>query len=94
MAFALIWFAVLGAAFFFLIVRPQRRQVAARRALIASLEVGDEVVTSGGLIGTVRAIEEETIGLEIASGVVVKVARAAVGQRVPPTLEPGDDEVG
>lgn len=81
----ILYLAVIVLAFFLLIVRPQRRQMAAHRALVASLEVGDEVIMSSGLYGSIRAIAEETLQVEIASGVVVKIARAAVSRRaVPP----------
>ena len=77
----IVWFVALGAAFFFLVVRPQRRTVAAHRALVEALRVGDEIVTAGGVYGTVRSLTEETVDLEIAPGVVVKIARGAVAHR-------------
>jgi preprotein translocase subunit YajC len=93
MGYAILWFVALAGAFFFLIVRPQRRQVAAHRALIASLAVGEEIVTSGGMLGTIAAIEDETVDVQVAPGVVVKVARGAIAQRVPaPAPEPGVDD--
>jgi preprotein translocase subunit YajC len=75
---AVIYLVVLVAGFFFLVVRPQRRQMAARRALIASVEVGDEVVTSGGVYGTVRSLGDDSLELEIAPAVVITVARGAI----------------
>jgi preprotein translocase subunit YajC len=93
MGYAILWFVAPAAAFFFLIVRPQRRQVAAHRAFIASLEVGEEVVTSGGMLGTIAAIDDETVDVQVAAGVVVKIARGAIAQRVPtPAPEPGVDD--
>ena len=89
MVYALIWFAVLGLAFFFFIVRPQRRQMAAHRALVASLEVGDVVITTSGIYGTIRSLDDEAVDLEIASGVVVKIARAAVSRLAVPDVETG-----
>jgi preprotein translocase subunit YajC len=77
-----VYLVVLVAGFFFLVVRPQRRQMAARRALIASVDLGDDVVTSGGIHGTVRALGDDTLQLEIAPGVVVTVARGAVAGRL------------
>ena len=77
-----VYLVVLVAGFFFLVVRPQRRQMAARRALIASVGVGDEVVTSGGIHGTVRSLGDDTVELEIAPAVVVTVARGC--DRRPP----------
>ena len=77
----IIYFALLAIAFFFLIVRPQRRQTASRLALIAALEVGDEVITAGGIYGTVRSLEEDTLEIEVADGVVLRLAREAIARR-------------
>ncbi|HZP30639.1 MAG TPA: preprotein translocase subunit YajC [Acidimicrobiia bacterium] len=77
-----VYLVVLVAGFFFLVVRPQRRQMAARRALIASVDVGDEIVTTGGIHGTVRSLHDDTVELEIAPGVVVTLARGAIAGRL------------
>jgi len=91
----LVYFALLAVAFFFLIVRPQRRQLAARRALIQAVEVGDEIITAGGIYGIVLSIEDDTLQLEIAPGVVLTLAREAVARRkaddVPPSPAPDAD---
>ncbi len=84
-----IYLVILVAAFYFLIVRPQRRQQMIRRQIIATVDVGDEIVTSGGVFGTVVAIDAETLDVEIAPGVVVKIARGAVAQKI---TEPLGDE--
>ena len=63
-----VYLVVLAAGFFFLVVRPQRRQMAARRALIASVGVGDEVVTTGGIHGTVRTLGDGTGFGQLRSG--------------------------
>jgi preprotein translocase subunit YajC len=73
------WFVVLGAAFFFLVVRPQRRQMAAHRSMVAAVEVGDEIITTGGIHGTIRTLHEGTVDLEIANGVVITLSRGAIG---------------
>jgi preprotein translocase subunit YajC len=94
MGFAIAWFVLLAAVFFWFIVRPQRRRVAAHRAFVAALDVGDEVVTTGGIYGTVRALDESAVELEVAPAVVIKVARAAIVQRVgalPAAGDAGDD---
>ncbi len=77
----LIYLLLLAVAFFFLIVRPQRRQMAARQALIASIEVGDEIITAGGIYGHVREMGESTLEIEVADGIVVTVAREAIARR-------------
>jgi preprotein translocase subunit YajC len=85
-----IYLVILVAAFYFLIVRPQRRNSMVRRQLLSAVEVGDEIVTSGGVYGTVLAIDDETLEVEIAPGVVVKVARGAVAGRI--TAEPDEND--
>jgi preprotein translocase subunit YajC len=80
MEIALIYFAVLALAFFLLMVRPQRRRAAAHRQFVAALSVGDEVITSGGIFGTIRGLGDEVVDLEIASGTVLRIARIAIAQ--------------
>jgi preprotein translocase subunit YajC len=99
MPVALLYLGILVVAFLLLIVRPQRRQMAAHRALVASLEIGDEVVTSGGIYGTITAIEDGVVDLEVSTGVVLRVARGAIAQRTGPvpvegTGEPTGDDTG
>ncbi len=88
---ALLYLGLLVVAFFLLVVRPQRRQLAAHRALVASLEVGEQIITSGGVYGTIKSMDENVLEVEIAEGVVVRVARSAVASKVP---EPGDEAPG
>ena len=87
----LVYFAVIALAFFLLIVLPQRRRNAAHRALLAALAVGDEVVTIGGILGTIREIDDERIELEIAEGVVITVARNAIAQVTSPDGPAADE---
>lgn len=77
-----VYLVILVAAFFVLVVRPQRRQMAVHRALVSSLEPGDEIITSGGILGTITALDDETIDLEVAPSVVIRVARGAIARRV------------
>ena len=97
MEIALVYFALLALAFFFLIVRPQRRRVTQHRAFVSQLQIGDDVVTTGGIYGTVRALRGEAVELEVAPGIVMTFARAAVAQRAysdtAADAEPGKSEV-
>jgi preprotein translocase subunit YajC len=77
---AIVYFVILAAAFFFLIVRPQRRRVTLHRAFIATLDVGDEVITNGGIFGTIVGLDPDRVDLQIASGVVITVAKQALAQ--------------
>ena len=88
-----IYLVVLVAAFYLLIVRPQRRQQMLRRQMIATVGVGDEIVTSGSVYGTVVGLDEETLDLEVAPGTVLKIARGAVAQRITEDApDPGRDD--
>ena len=57
----------------------------------STLEVGDEVVLTSGVYGTVRALDEGVANVEIADGVTIRVARGAVGQVVPDDDPEPDD---
>jgi preprotein translocase subunit YajC len=88
MAVIFIYLALLAVAFFFLIVRPQRRQMAARRALVARLEVGDDIITAGGIYGTIVEASDTSLLVQIAPGIEITLAREAVsGIQVPPEPE-------
>ena len=76
----IVYFVVIAVAFFLLIVLPQRRRATVHRALVESLQVGDEVVTIGGVFGTIRRIDDDRIELEVSPGVVLTVARNAIAQ--------------
>jgi preprotein translocase subunit YajC len=72
----------MAGTFYLLIWRPQQRRLAGMRALQEALRLGDEVITTGGIFGTITALREDHIELEVAPGVVIKVARGAIGSRV------------
>jgi len=88
-----VYFAVIALAFFVLIVLPQRRRTNAHRLLLSSLKVGDEVITIGGILGTIRELTDEKIELEVAEGVVITVARNAIAQMAQPAADPTADAV-
>ena len=73
---------LMGLIFYFLLIRPQRRQRQAHQRLVQSVDVGDEVVTIGGLYGTVRSVDDESLTLEVAPNVEVKFSRAAIARKL------------
>ena len=75
---------LIGGAFYFVLIRPQQRRAKAQQALLRSVEVGDEVITTAGVFGTIVDIDEDTdvITLEIAPGTQIRMVRAGVGRRV------------
>ena len=80
----LIVIVVLLALFWLLLVRPQRSRTREQQALIQSLEVGDEIVSAGGLYGTINRIEGDELIVEVAPQVEVRMARRAVAGLVEP----------
>ncbi|WP_121250992.1 preprotein translocase subunit YajC [Nocardioides ferulae] len=78
--------------FWLLIIRPASRRQKQLAQMQDSLQIGDEVVLTSGILGSVAALEEGRARIEVAPGVVITVARGAVGQVVPP--EAGDPALG
>src|SRR5262245_62400086 len=82
--------------FYFLLIRPQRNRQRQQQALVASLEVGDEVMTNGGIFGTIVDIDDDegTVIVEIAPGTRIRMLRQGISQRfVEYDVDEGDDEV-
>ena len=83
---------LLFVAMWFFTIRPQQQRLKAQRALVMSLSAGDEVVTIGGLIGTIKHVDDNELTLDLGSGTIVRLARSAVSTRFtsepePPALE-------
>jgi preprotein translocase subunit YajC len=68
--------------FWLFIIRPQSRRQKELRSMQSSLSVDDEVMLTSGIYATVREIADDHIRVEIAAGVVIKVARGAVGNKI------------
>jgi preprotein translocase subunit YajC len=73
-----IFILVLLALFWFMLIRPQRRRQVESRRLVDSLAVGKEIVTAGGLYGTITALDDDEARVEIADGVEVRIAKRAI----------------
>ena len=83
--FALLWL---------LLIRPAARRKQAQLQLHASVEVGDEILTAGGLYGFVRAVgDADELEVEIAPGMTVRMARRAVAAVIPPDEEDDEQDV-
>jgi preprotein translocase subunit YajC len=99
-AFQLVFFLIIGLAMYMLLIRPQRRRVRDAQQLLTTLADGDEVITTGGLYGFINAIDGDTIWLDIAEGVEIRIHRSAISRKIDPVKEPAggqppedDDEV-
>lgn len=93
----LILLAVIVVLLWALFIRPQQRRLREHRTVVASLDVGDEVILTAGIYGRVVNLGPEDLSLEVAPGVELRVARQAVLRRIeslgtggaPPPPEPG-----
>jgi preprotein translocase subunit YajC len=69
--------------FYFLLIRPQQKRAKEHQAVLAKLAAGDEVVTTGGILGRVTEVTDSFVTVEISDGVRIKVQKAQVSQLVP-----------
>ncbi len=66
--------------FYFLMIRPQQRRMKAHQQMLAGLKRNDTVVLSSGMIGKIVRVEEKEVGVEIATGVTVKVVKGMISE--------------
>ncbi len=76
---------------YFVMIRPQKRRQLEAKRLLSSLAVGDEVVTSGGIYGTITELGDDDVKVQIAPQLDVRVARRAIGAIIP-KVEPEEPE--
>ncbi|ACT48839.1 preprotein translocase subunit YajC [Methylotenera mobilis] len=69
--------------FFFMIIRPQMKQAKEQRNMIAALQKGDEVVTTGGIVGKVTKVTDAFVTLEIATNTEINVQKHAIQSALP-----------
>ena len=79
-AIFLMQMAAIGFIFYFLLIRPQRKEQQRHRAMIEQLQKGDEVVTNGGIIGTVVHTQDDRLTVKTGENTRVVVQRARIAQ--------------
>ncbi|WP_309504506.1 MULTISPECIES: preprotein translocase subunit YajC [Nocardioides] len=78
--------------FWLFIIRPQSRRQKELRTMQSSLSVGDEVMLTSGIFGSVQEVADDYVVVEISEGVAIKVAQGAVGSKIRHDEEQGPDE--
>ena len=79
----LILMVLMVGIFYFLLIRPQQKKAKEHKALLDNLKKGDQIITSGGIIGTIVKIDDQIVNLEIADKVRIEMARPYIAGFAP-----------
>lgn len=74
---------ILFVIFYFLLIRPQQKKAKEHKQMLSEVAKGDSIVTNGGLYGKVTTVSDDTLTVEVAENVKVKIARNAIAMRKP-----------
>ncbi|HAT73254.1 MAG TPA: preprotein translocase subunit YajC [Elusimicrobia bacterium] len=75
----LVPFVAVAVIFYFLLIRPQQKQLKETKIMLDALKPGDKVITRGGMIGVITAVKDDEVEVEIAKGIKAAFTRSAVG---------------
>lgn len=84
----LVPMVVIVGIFYFLLIRPEKRKQQERERVLKSIKKGDKVMTTGGMYGSVAAVQDDVLTLQVAEGVRVRFSRAAIQSVVESATEP------
>jgi len=79
----IIMMALMFAAFYFLLIRPQQKKQKQHAELVSALKVGDEVLTAGGIIGRITGVSEHYAVISVSDNTEIKIQKASVSMVVP-----------
>ncbi|MCH7829295.1 MAG: preprotein translocase subunit YajC [Proteobacteria bacterium] len=79
----IIMMALMFGAFYFLLIRPQQKKQKAHTELVAGLQTGDEVLTSGGMLGKITAVSDHYAVVRISDNTEVKIQKSSISMVVP-----------
>ena len=74
----IVFLVLIFGMFYFLMIRPQRRRQKEHEELVHGLNIGDKVITSGGIYGKIKSISEDSVLLEVESGATMRVSRNSI----------------
>lgn len=89
---SLVFLALLIVIFYFVLIRPQRRRQQQHRSVVESVTEGAEVVTIGGMYGTVSFVGEQDVQLEIAPDVTIRILKSSIARVLTPEDEVEEEE--
>jgi len=79
----IIMMALMFAAFYFLLIRPQQKKQKQHAELVSALKVGDEVLTAGGILGRITGVSEHYAVISVSDNTEIKIQKASVSMVVP-----------
>lgn len=79
----IIMMVLMFGAFYFLLIRPQQKKQKAHAALVSGLQVGDEVLTAGGILGKISGVSDHYAIVQIGENTEIKIQKASVSMVVP-----------
>ena len=79
----IIMMVLMFAAFYFLLIRPQQKKQKQHNELVAALQVGDEVLTAGGILGKITGVSEHYAVIAISDNTEIKIQKASISMVVP-----------
>ena len=88
----IILMVLIFAVMYFIVIRPQSKRAKETQKMLAELKKGDEVVTTGGMIGRISGIKDAEITLQVQEGVRIRIQRSAVTGRLKTPTEPTKTE--
>ncbi len=74
----LIMMVAIFAIFYFILIRPQQKKMKEHKKMVEQLKKGDEIITSGGIYGTVEGVTPDTLTVKIAEGTKVRITRSSI----------------
>lgn len=89
---SVLYIAFIGAIFYFLMIKPQQKMQKKRVEMLDNISVGEKISSISGLIGTVVAVNRETIMLEIADGVIIEMKKTGIAGIEGEQAETVDDD--
>ncbi len=89
---AILPLAGIAVLFWLILIRPAQRRQRSLAHLQSQVSVGDQVMLTSGIFGTVRDLDDRTVSLEVSEGVILKVVRAAVGSVETSAAPVADDD--
>ncbi len=75
---AFLPFILIALVFYFVFFRPQQKQAKQHQAFVTSLKKGDEVVTQSGIVGTIHAVEDRTVTIDVGGGTKLRIVKNQV----------------